>query len=95
MAALGWNDGTDQEIYSENELIESFSLDRVVKSSAVFDMDKLKWINGQHIRRVDREDLTPIVSEALVREGVTQAEPTAEFTATAVEAAVQSMEVGH
>jgi glutamyl-tRNA synthetase len=62
LAKLGWNDGTDQEIYSPAELTSAFDLTKIVKSPAVFDMDKLRWINAQHIRK-----LAPEQAQALVR----------------------------
>lgn len=57
LAQLGWNDGTEQDIYSKEELIEKFSLDRVQKSGARFDEQRLLWLNGQWIRRLELEDL--------------------------------------
>lgn len=63
LAALGWNDGTDQEIYTKQELIEKFSLDKVQKSGARFDEKKLLWINGQWIRRISLDDLYERVAE--------------------------------
>jgi len=57
LATLGWNDGTEQEIYTEAELIAAFSLDRVQKSPARFDEQRLLWLNGQHIRALSLEDL--------------------------------------
>lgn len=57
LATLGWNDGTEQEIFSSDELIEKFSLDRVQKSPARFDEQRLLWLNGQWIRRLDLDDL--------------------------------------
>jgi len=53
MATLGWNDGTTQEIFSIDELIASFSLDRIHKSGALFDNKRLIWMNGQYIRKLD------------------------------------------
>merc|ERR1719258_264022 len=50
LCLLGWNDGTDQDIYTKEELIKAFSLSRVTKSPAVFDMKKLRWVNCQHLR---------------------------------------------
>lgn len=47
LSLLGWNDGTEKEIFTEEELCEAFDLRRVVKSSAVFDMTKLKWVLRQ------------------------------------------------
>ena len=52
LACLGWNDGTEQEIYTKNELIEKFSLDRIQNSGARYDETKLLWVNGQWIRRI-------------------------------------------
>lgn len=57
LATLGWNDGTEQEIFTVQELIEKFSLDRVQKSPARFDEQRLLWLNGQHIRALSLDDL--------------------------------------
>ena len=57
LASLGWNDGTEQEIFTKKELIEKFSLERVQKSSARFDEARLLWMNGQWIRRLSLDDL--------------------------------------
>jgi glutamyl/glutaminyl-tRNA synthetase len=57
MATLGWNDGTEQEIYSVDELIQKFSLDHVHTSGARFDEQRLLWMNGAHIRALDIGDL--------------------------------------
>jgi glutamyl-tRNA synthetase len=57
IASLGWNDGTEQEIFSVDELIKKFSLDRVQKSGARFDVKRLEWMNGQHIRQLSLDDL--------------------------------------
>jgi len=62
---LGWNDGTDKEIYSPEELCAAFSLERIVKSAAVFDMEKLRWINAQHLRLRSIEQMRPIVLKEL------------------------------
>ena len=50
LGLLGWNDGTDRERFSLAEMAEAFSLDRVHKSGAKFDLDKLAWLNGQTLR---------------------------------------------
>lgn len=57
LAQLGWNDGTEQEIFSKDELIEKFSLDRVQKSGARFDEQRLIWLNGQWIRSLNLGNL--------------------------------------
>lgn len=63
IASLGWNDGTEQEIFSVAELIEKFSLDRVQKSGARFDEKRLEWMNGQHIRLLSLDDLYSRVTD--------------------------------
>lgn len=57
IASLGWNDGTEQEIFSVDELIAKFHLDRVQHSGARFDEKRLEWMNGQHIRALKLDDL--------------------------------------
>ena len=57
LSLLGWNPGTTQEIFSMNELIQSFSLDRVGKAGAKFDFDKTKWFNQQYLRAKNKEGL--------------------------------------
>lgn len=47
LSLLGWNDGSDDEIYTREELIDAFDVDRIVKSPSVFDMSKLRWVNAQ------------------------------------------------
>ena len=58
LALLGWSLDGSSEIFTPDELIESFDLARVSKSDAVFDRAKLDWLNGQHIRRADDDRLT-------------------------------------
>src|SRR5574344_1928170 len=50
LALLGWNPGTEQELFSLDELIEHFSLDRVSKSGAKFDFEKAKWFNHKYLQ---------------------------------------------
>lgn len=57
LASMGWNDGTEQEIFSRDELIAKFSLERVQRSGARFDEARLLWMNGQWIRRLSLDDL--------------------------------------
>lgn len=57
LASLGWNDGTEQEIFTKEELIAKFSLERVQRSGARFDEQRLLWMNGQWIRRLSLDDL--------------------------------------
>jgi glutamyl-tRNA synthetase len=57
LASLGWNDGTEQEIFSRDELIEKFSLERVQRAGARFDEQRLAWMNGHYIRELPLDDL--------------------------------------
>lgn len=57
LAFLGWNPGTSQELFSMDELIETFSLERVGKAGAKYDPDKAKWFNQQFLRNTSNEDL--------------------------------------
>mmetsp|Transcript_31501 Transcript_31501/g.74114 ORF Transcript_31501/g.74114 Transcript_31501/m.74114 type:complete len:865 (-) Transcript_31501:44-2638(-) len=79
LALLGWNDGTDNEIFTRDELIEAFELKRVVKSPSVFDMEKLKWVNQQHMKLMALEDIVELVKdqfefEDLLKEGATKSD---------------------
>src|SRR6266446_6432220 len=57
LALLGWNPGTAQEIFTFDELVREFSFDRVQHAGARFDWEKLNWINGEYIRRLDDDEL--------------------------------------
>ncbi|KAI5064195.1 hypothetical protein GOP47_0020865 [Adiantum capillus-veneris] len=63
LALLGWNDGTEDEIFALDQLIEKFSIERVTKSAAIFDNTKLRWINGQHLRSLPEKALTQMCGE--------------------------------
>ena len=65
VALLGWNAGDDKEFYYINELIEKFSLERVNKSGAVFDLEKLNWLNAEHLRKKTDEEILPLLKEEI------------------------------
>jgi len=65
LALLGWSPGDDREVMEAAELIQAFSLERVLKKSSVFDTEKLEWLNGQHIQRAPAEVLRPLLAERL------------------------------
>src|SRR5436305_1585800 len=52
LAVLGWNPGTTQDIFSLQDLIEQFSLERCQKAGAIFDLEKLDWLQGQWMRKI-------------------------------------------
>ncbi len=60
MALIGWNPGDDREIFSKDELIKEFSLERVQKSGAIFDAVKLDWMNGEYIRKKSPQELVEL-----------------------------------
>jgi glutamyl-tRNA synthetase len=62
LALIGWNPGGDVEMMSMKDMIDSFSLDRVHKSGARFDMDKAKWINASHLRMTPNSCLRPFIN---------------------------------
>lgn len=70
LASLGWNDGTEQEIFSVEEIIDKFSLDRVQKSPARFDEKRLWWMNGMHIRKKTIEDLAILAEDRWSSESI-------------------------
>lgn len=63
IASLGWNDGTEQELFTVPELIEKFRLDHVQRSGARFDERRLLWMNGNYIRELSLDDLFDKVSD--------------------------------
>ena len=65
LAMLGWNDGTDQELFSLDELIQKFSMERVHKSGAKFDFEKAKWFNHEWIKKTDAINLLDDVKHVL------------------------------
>jgi glutamyl-tRNA synthetase len=69
LAMLGWNDGTNQEIFSMDELIEKFSIGRVHKAGAKFDFEKAKWFNHQYIQQMDNAQLCKLVRPFLEAKG--------------------------
>lgn len=65
LALLGWNPGTDQELFSMQELIALFSLDRVSKSGAKFDYEKAKWFNHQYLQLKSIDEITALFQTEL------------------------------
>jgi len=65
VALLGWNAGDDKEFYYMDELIKSFSLERVNKAGAVFDLQKLNWLNAEHLRKKSNEELLSLLKDEI------------------------------
>ncbi|HEY5326109.1 MAG TPA: glutamate--tRNA ligase [Mucilaginibacter sp.] len=70
LATLGWNDGTGQEIFTLDELVEKFSLDRISKAGAKFDFEKAKWFNSEWIKKLNAESLKLKVKAVLEGKGI-------------------------
>ena len=70
LALLGWSPGNDDEVLARTELVERFSLERVLKKGAVFDHDKLYWMNGRHMASMTPAALADALAGQLEREGV-------------------------
>jgi nondiscriminating glutamyl-tRNA synthetase len=69
LVLLGWSPEGEEELFSMEELEQMFDLDRVAKNPAVFDLDKLNWINHQHIQKADEDRLTKLAIPYLVEAG--------------------------
>ena len=74
LALLGWSPGDDREQMTLEELIEAFSMERVLKKGSVFDLEKLAWLSGQHFNDVPAAELAPGLTEMLVEAGLTSSE---------------------
>ena len=70
LALLGWNDGTEQEIFTLEELCEKFDLNRVHKAGAKFDPEKNKWFNHHYLQEQTNESLTKAFAPILVENGI-------------------------
>ena len=69
LAVLGWNDGTEKELYSLDELVQQFSITRVHKGGAKFDFEKAKWFNHQYIQHTDNERLAKLAMPYITAQG--------------------------
>lgn len=70
LAVLGWNDGSEQEVFSLAELVAKFSIDRISKGGAKFDFEKAKWFNHEWIKKMDNSQLIPYVEALLAEHGL-------------------------
>jgi len=78
LALLGWNDGTDKELFTLDELIQSFDLARVNKSGAKFDPEKNKWFNHQVLVKKENSELAFFLKSVLEEKGITSTDETIE-----------------
>jgi glutamyl-tRNA synthetase len=68
LAMLGWNPGTEQEVFTMAELIEAFDLAKIQKGGAVFDREKFLWYNREHLRKLTDEELTDLILDTVPEE---------------------------
>jgi len=71
LALLGWNPGTEQELFSLEELVSEFQLDKVGKSGSRYDHEKARWFNHQHLQMMPDSELIPAFSSVLEAKGIT------------------------
>lgn len=74
LGVLGWNDGSEQELFSLDELVAKFSIDRISKSGAKFDFEKAKWFNQEWIKQLDGDGLAALAAEQLAVHGFAEAD---------------------
>ena len=72
LALLGWSPEGEEQILSPEQIISAFTLERVAKNPAVFDLDKLNWINQQHIKQKDHEELKGLMLPYLQQSGYSE-----------------------
>jgi glutamyl-tRNA synthetase len=70
LALLGWNAGTEQELFSKEELIEKFSIDRVHSGGAKFDYEKARWFNHEWLKKLPATSYTGFIKELLTAKGI-------------------------
>jgi len=70
LAFLGWNPGTEQEIFSMKELTDAFTIERIGKAGAKFDIQKAQWFNQQYLRAKSNEELAKYLLESLEKENI-------------------------
>ncbi|HSC27131.1 MAG TPA: glutamate--tRNA ligase [Vicinamibacterales bacterium] len=70
LALLGWSPGDDREVMTRQELVDAFTLERITGKSAVFDVEKLEWLNGQHLSRLSGREVAAIAAPWFERAGI-------------------------
>ncbi len=75
LALLGWNPGTEQEIFTMDELVKGFDLKKIQKGGAIFDQKKLDWVNKEHVKRLPPEEQREIIFAQIKKEGYATEEP--------------------
>jgi len=89
LALLGWNPGTEQELFDRDEMVEAFSLDRVGSSGVQFDLDKLRWVNEHYVRALSVDELVDRVRPYVEEEGSTVSDGRLSYICELVQERVQ------
>jgi glutamyl-tRNA synthetase len=89
VALLGWTAGDDKEFYYINELVEKFSLERVNKAGAVFNVEKLNWLNAEHLRKKTREEILSLLKKEILTSEFKELHLTDEFLNLVIDAMIE------
>ena len=86
IALLGWNAGDDKEYYTMDELINAFSLERVNKAGAIFNLDKLDWLNAEHLRSTPNDKILIMLKDEISKSNYSNFDCTDEYLLLIIEA---------
>lgn len=95
VALLGWTAGDDKEFYQLDELVQAFSLERVNKSGAVFDLNKLTWLNAEHLRKKSSPELAILLAKSLKDSDLAVKEFSTPFLVSVIDAMRERVEFIH
>ncbi|MFA5080687.1 MAG: glutamate--tRNA ligase [Candidatus Paceibacterota bacterium] len=93
VAFLGWNPGTEKEIYSMRELIEDFSIEKIQKSGAIFNPEKLDWINGLYIRKKSLKELAELCIPFLIEANLIKKHTAEAYLSTDIEEIIPEFKI--
>ncbi|MFT5207884.1 MAG: glutamyl-tRNA synthetase [Candidatus Omnitrophota bacterium] len=77
LSLLGWSPGNNEEVITKDAFIEKFTLERVLSTGAIFNIDKMDWMNGEYIRQKPLEELKPLIVDTLINSGIIKEAPEA------------------
>lgn len=89
VALLGWSAGDNEEYFTLDDMIEKFSLDRVHKAGAIFNIDKLNWLNAEHLRKKDKTEILKMLREELAKSKYKDLELSDEYLLLIIEAMLE------
>ncbi|VAX15290.1 Glutamyl-tRNA synthetase @ Glutamyl-tRNA(Gln) synthetase, partial [hydrothermal vent metagenome] len=89
VALLGWSAGDNEEYFTLDDMIEKFSLERVHKAGAIFDIDKLNWLNAEHLRKKDKSEILKMLREELAKSKYKDLELSDEYLLQIIEAMLE------